>query len=296
MKKLVALMLSIVPAVSMSIPAFALAVPNADEFNVDSHYTRVTSISEDCGVCVLDNSPTNFTELEFQDFENGDSSFTFRKNGVIIETCYVDRSESLITSTLNETGEVSNYAVPDTYDISLYSSPVYTYLGSIQYQFSNTSYVAQTGTALVWNAVTTNYSSTYNLNGKYQTIAGVASLIAGLFSFPSAIASQVAQYVLWALGISTGAASLIIPDFYVSAIEETSFWRAANSDTPSAYTYDEGSKYTITAQGYEGTVITESSYHEPLSFRAHNGALATDIFAMVWPGYIFHQVLNWIEV
>ena len=63
-KKLVALMLSTVLVVSMSIPAFASAVPNADEFNVDSHYTRVTSISEDCGVCVLDNSPTNLTELE----------------------------------------------------------------------------------------------------------------------------------------------------------------------------------------------------------------------------------------
>lgn len=243
-------------------------------------------------ICILNDDPLNYTVLKSEDFLNGDIIFTLIQNDITIETCYVNRSQSKITSVDQHGKHSTFYYVPESKNTMLVATP-YTYLGAIEYQFSDLSYLPQTGTALVWNSVSTNYSGSYNVNGTYQNVTQLVSYLVTLFGFPGAIISRIAQYILWAAGVTVGTISFFIPDLYVSAVEKTSLWRVADNSYPSYYYYDEGTEYTLTAEGYEGRVYTDGSFHDPLEFRGRNGALATDIFALVWPGYIFHQVSEW---
>lgn len=283
-KKILSLCLVIAIVVSSTINGAFAAIVTED--------LRNSSVN----VSVINEDPSNYVELIAEDLANGDVVFTLSQNGIEIDSYYVDRENAEITSTKN-----SNAVVVPRVEITqnpalLASTPIYTYMGAIEYQFSDLSYISQTGMALVWNAVTTDYSATYNINGTYQNIATLAAFLATIFSFPGAIINAIAQYVVWAVGATGTVASIVIPNLYLSAIKVTSLWRAANSNTPSSYIYDQGAEYTITAQGYEGRTYADDSFHDPLEFNSRNGALATDIFAMVWPGYIFGQVLGWYIV
>lgn len=163
----------------------------------------------------------------------------------------------------------------------------YTDLGSIKYTYKNST-GTHTCAAEVYLKTTKVNGTQYNINGKYKNMAAVASLLAGVFSLPSAVATSIAKGILDALSIALGATSILIPDCFVTVNKQTNNWKFVNKNNTSHLNTISATKYTVTQKGkYSGKVYYDhkSLYHEKSEFTNKTKSFASVVYSWLFSNY-----------
>lgn len=284
MRKLCSLILTIALLFSLSVPAFA------------SSY--VPEIQDSTNSMQLSDG----SYLISEDLANGDAKFSIIKNGEIIAESYLNRSSAYITSTdtrLSAEKQVHNVNVAVAN--SNVTSPAraetipsgFTKRGTITYNFfGGMTYVVGTRSLNIYYDYNYYTGSRYNVNGVYQNIAGLASFLASILVLPASIASSVAAKILTSLGISTGAASLIIPDHYVRCNETEITWLSQIADITDMYATFTGSKFVVTEEGYSSKTYQTGNYWPLSSYTNHDSNFAVKLYWEVL-GQDTLEIVSW---
>ena len=279
MKKIIAFFTALTLTLSMSTPA--LAVDNKDMSNADVYESIIDGASGEQYV---------FRSI---DLENGDVQFVLVCGEEIIESTYVDKSSRTITTeqfgekfvmNIAECAEVGKIEIPAT-TLATYSS-----VGTIKYRYGIEGFC---GLKLSMRTET-KANSSYDVCGTYRGLTQFAGMLVTLFAWPCAVASQVAQCILYALGINGSLASFEIPSFIVKASETTNYWKIVDVDNINHYKELYGTKYvaTNTTHGsgtyYGGTC----DYFTRSDFTQKNTLLATQFYDEMFAFYPW-EVYSW---
>ena len=283
-KKLLSLLLALAMCLSLSVPAFALEQSSLEQ--IYDEYTFIPFPSEE-GTTVF---------LACKDYANGDAEFLHIENDVIVESAYLNRSLSTLEVRSSNPAlpqRTQTISLPTVTSASLPAVQSSISVGSITYAYYTQGYPSTRTVSLRYES--NSYSqSRYNLNGRYQSIVGFTGAIVTVHSCPSAIAGKIAAWVLFALGITTSTASLIIPDYYVRAQEYESIWTTTCGSATGKLS---GSKFIITHETKnEKQVEYEGNYWTVDAYNNRNSSFATDIYQctpVYWGGDGIVEVTSW---
>ncbi len=291
-------MISLVLALAMCLSLCATVFANQSEKTEKEIRTKDKLISSDTyDIVALESEGESEFYLASRDYENGDVEFLLIEDKNVISTATLDRSENVVTCSDNRSDIVSC----DTIDLSQYGKPSvelnaennYYSIGAITYRYYDQGYAMGTRKVLLSLSETT-YNSQYNINGRYQSLASLASVLAGLFTLPGAIASALAAKVMGILSIGISASSFVIPPYNVRAIEQKNKWMTSFSSLTG---YMTGSRYTFT-HGHNGTTqtATEGEFFARASYTNRSEALANALYKHVkayWGSDGRVEVVSW---
>lgn len=245
----------------------------------------------------IDSKEANDILLGYKEDDNK-IEFIQIENGIITSQATFNRSKNII----NCADICDNKVIFSTIDIaqynnvtnSLFQAKGYSSIGGITYRYYDQGYPSGTRRIALSLSETGYPNSRYNINGKYQSVTGIASLIAALFTVPGVVASAVAIKVLTILSISAGAGSILIPDYYVRASEIENKWKLTSFGTTA---YMRGSKF-IFKHEYNGSTQTEyeGDYYTRSSYTNHNATFANKICShmpLYWGGDGIVEVVSW---
>ncbi len=227
------------------------------------------------------------TSLVTKDLENGDVVFKLYYFDVLIDSGYLDRSEGVLYETVyDENGNARTSAIemPGAAAIDpviIQQNRDYT-SGSINYDlYDSGNYFVGTTKINVYGSEGSTVSSSYNLNGTYQSLVTFASAIVSIISMgiTGTSASTIATYLLNALGIALNSSWFQISTNSVPCTTYTVNWSGTEQGT--GYTGSMVSKkYKCTMPG--GTIKYVYQYWYTLSdFRNHSVGHAVAIFNTV---------------
>lgn len=289
MKKVIGLILVAAMVFAMSIPTFATSLDS-------NRCTKTDTILLDDGFAMCT-----------QDFENGDAKFTLEKDGKVIAWSYLERESGKVYN-YDSRSELS-YNVVDTgvrYDSTepflstSYPPPAesvipdgFTKKGVITYNFYGmTTSVIGTRDINVYYDRNVDTSASYNLNGQYQNIISLASMIASVLSLPGMVAGKIAQWVVGLIGVALSGAPFAIPDLYVKCTRTDMTWLSQWADFPDIYGTFTGSMYKVTQDGYESQVIYEGEYWPLSAYSSHDSDFAVKCYYTA-VGQDYLEIVNW---
>ena len=280
MKKIIAFFTAL--SLTFSVSAPALAADNKDTSNADVYESIIDGVSGEQYV---------FRSI---DLENGDVQFILMCGEEIIESTYVDRSSRTITT--EQSGEkfvmnVAKSAELGKIEIPATTFATYSSVGTIKYRCGTGDLC---GLKLSMRTET-NANSSYDVCGTYRGLSQFAGALVTLFGWPGAVANQVAQLVLYALGINGLLASFEIPSFIIKASETTNYWKIVDIDNPNNH-YKElyGAKYVATNTTYgSGTYYGGTcDYFTRSDFTQKNTLMATQFYDEMFAFYPW-EVYSW---
>lgn len=255
-------------------------------------------ISDDVyDIVALESDGENEFYLASREYENGVVEFLLIENDTIVSTAILNRNENIVrclddcnASAHYSTIELSECKIPN---VALAAAENYSTVGNITYAYYDQGYASGTRKINLALSVTSS-ASRYNINGKYQSLASFASVLAGVLTLPGIVASALAAQVLSILSISVSVGSILIPDYYVKATEVENKWKLT---TGSVTGYMTGSKFTFTHE-YNGTLQTtyEGNYYTRASYTSKSSAFANELYKHVkiyWGGDGRVEVVSW---
>lgn len=288
--KIISMLLAILMCLLLCIPAAATEINS--ECKYDSGYAIV----------IIPSGNGEQITLAVRDCANGDVEFVLREDNEVVSRVYLNRCESTIRS--------ENYTQPSGPETTVKIVPRRTQvntqslrkvveaqsgvIGGITYRYYTQGYPFTN--RVTFTLTTTAYpNSRYNLNGRYQTIAEFAAFAASILSLSGIIASELVVTICSILGLTiSGAAAIVIPDYYVRATEYENTWNTMCGSTSGVL---RGSKFIFT---HERTNETQTAYEDTYwswsSYNSHNGTFAEAIrqnTPVYWGSDGVYEVVSW---
>lgn len=284
---------------------------------ISTAFAKQNSINEDAVICgqavsdnaydivVLNSNNEKKMSLAIKEREGGITEFILIEDGTITSKAVLDRKEKMVSCSFICNDEVCfsttslpEYTFPEpalaaTNNVANANS--YSPVGAITYQYYDQGYVSGTRKIdLAFSEILHN-DSRYNINGTYQSMASFAAFLAGLFAVPGVIAGLLAAKVVEILAIGLGAGSLLIPSYYVRAIEYENKWKLTISTSVTEYMT--GSKFIFNHE-YDGSTQTacEGDYYTISDYSNRNTSLATAVMnnmPLYWGGDGRVEVVSW---
>ena len=287
--KLLSVILVFALCFGLSSPALAMSIEPAP--TVVSSTDTVLEETEDC-----------VTIIRSEDLSNGDARISMLENGVVVSSTYVDRSASQLAWKEYKDGQVVDQevrSVPQAVQVPSISPQATSWnvVGDVRYNH----YVQDTLGAIT--RITWSYncvvdpSVEYNINGRFQDITMLASLLLAVFSFGTSLTATAIASNIWAIMKAIDAANtandLFLEDYYVECVKETVIWRATASGKERTF---EGCKYTVThsVDGYrENQSQREGFYYPTTAIADHNTSLALRPYGYFFKGYNKVTIHSW---
>ena len=278
-KKLVSLVMALVMAVGLVSPALATSGKEA---------TIIASNQE-----ILDSEENYTIEIKGEDYDNGDACFYMIQNNRVIFKSYVDRNMNQVINTDYITGKVTydSYAVSDEVANSAYAAAGnYKYVGKIGYNYYMQGVVVGQRYISLSCKQSGPTADKYVWAGKYANLAELASLVAGYYALPAAVAIEVSKDILSYAGFSFGATAFVLSKVTVDSQKETSEWLATSPQSSRDINIS-GEKQTFKIGG-KTRVHYIDIYYTPQSFTSRNTTFAHTCYELMW-GNDQHDIISW---
>lgn len=280
MKKIIALCAAISLLFSASVSAFA--TDHTGKPNENTHESVIYSASGNQYV---------FRSI---DLDNGDVQIFLIYDGEIVENTYVDRLSRRITTEIGDKIYVMNVAESieaEEIETPATSLASYSSVGTIRYRYGSGDLC---GLKLSMRTET-DPNSSYDVCGTYRGISQFAGVLVTLFNWPGAVAVEVAEWVLYVLGINALLSSFDIPSFVIKASATTNYWKIVDIDNPSNH-YKElyGTKYISTNTKYGSKTYYGGTcdYFTKSDFTQRNTLMATQFYDEMFAFYPW-EVYSW---
>lgn len=235
-------------------------------------------------------------ELIGRDYQNGDVEFIQVMDGKIVSEYYVDRSKHVINETLHKNGKLmhNQNAYEEAPNLEYvppkYVSRAYANAGTIYWNWSNGSSSGVCGARISFDTAF-NTKDQYNLNGRYQDLAALTSLIASVIALPASPASAVAKNALSYLGIASTAVGISIPNYYVSAISAKVTHKATDTNSSRSNSLS-GTEYTVNQTGYAQKTYRTGNYYPTSSFANRDTVYANAMYHLLF-SYPSYSIKSW---
>lgn len=282
-KRLVSLIMGTIMVVSCGFSSFA-AENNGEEVKDYTKEVCLSEVAEDGSIL----------EVIGYNYDNGDTKIVQSIDGDIVSEYYVDRSEHTIQEKLKEEdGSEREDVIAYEEAVSVLSreSRAYSNVGTLYWNWSDGQKSGTCGAKLSFETKF-NTKDKYNINGTYQNLAKLASLISGVFLLPASPASAVAKNVFSYLGFAATATNVIIPTYYVSAVSATVTHRAVNTGNSSHSNTLTGTQYTVTQTGYSNKTYTSGNYYSTSSFANRDKVYANAMYHLLF-SYPSYSIKSW---
>lgn len=287
--KLLSVILVFALCFGLSSPALAMSIEPAP--------TAVSSTDT-----VLEETGGSILVLRSEDLSNGDARISMLKNDIVVSSTYVDRSASQVAWQEYEDGQVVEQevrSVPQVVQVPSISPQATSWniVGDVRYNHYVQSALGAI-TRITWSYTShTDPSVDYNINGRFQDITMLASILLAVFSFGSSLTATAIASKIWAIMKAIDAANtandLFLEDYYVECVKETVIWRATASGKEKTY---EGYNYTVThsVDGVrEGQSQREGFYYPTTAIADHNTSLALKPYGYFFKGYNKVTIHSW---
>lgn len=264
MRSILALFLLVAMCLSLGTTAFAAET-------IDKANNAMVEKKPD-GSYVLYDASSDITVKSY-DLPNGNCIFEQYQGSKLTYKYVVNRADGIINSTYYvDSGKVVNESIVVPIDKVVNTtnrSVSGAYMGIVRYQYTSGDQSGICGASV--NYTKRTGSKKYNINGTYQSLAGLAATIASLLALPSGVATSVAKVVMGRLGIGLGVLSFIIPDCNLNSNYEEIEYDLENINNHLHTNSFYGTKYIITEAGtHIDDVYTDGTYYPTTSWGNFN--------------------------
>lgn len=299
MKRVIALFLSAILLVSLSVPAFAAEPQQSNRIHAALDTPEFKSAYKDLQVVneIIEEVPNSNICYIYHDLSDGNSISYMLKNNKVVYKAYVVTKEHKVTEyNYSKDGtcvaSTNVYRSPET-QYNLASNTSLTYAGQIKYSTPK-DHLGTISTFYMDCSYRKEVDpvAQYNVAKQSQNKAAYASFLASLISLPLGFAHPLAGAIMALFGLGASAVGFAIPDYMLHAKKTTMHWKIKDTRAADRTYFTTDCEYIITDEEQLNEKYSDVHYYTYTDFVNKNKSMASHFQQLIYRG-LYLEPVQW---